>query len=251
MPLCWNHNAVANAPQEPWAFGEPYESAYRTAIEQRYRLLPYLYNLFHEASVNGSPIIRPLFYHYPQDPAVYTVEDVYLVGEALLTAPVSVEGATSRTVYLPAETWIGYWDNKHFVGGRTYEIEAPLEQWPLFIRGNSIVPSGPTMQYTGQKPTDPLTLTCYMTEVGEASYTLYEDDGESMAYQRGAFSQTIIRCQTAKDGATVTIEEQHDQYHPPREWYEIVVKKSEHLLQRRVRVGQGKVTVHLSLSSSD
>ena len=153
--LLWNHNAVDNVPQEPWAFGEPYESAYRIAIEQRYRLLPHLYNLFHEASVNGSPIIRPLFYHYAQDPAVYAIEDEYLVGETLLTAPISVEGATSRQVYLPEGMWVHYWDGRHYEGGKTYKIEAPLEQWPLFVRGNSILPTGPMMQYIGQRPTDP------------------------------------------------------------------------------------------------
>jgi alpha-glucosidase len=251
LPLCWNHNAVDNPPQEPWAFGEPYESAYRTAIEQRYRLLPYLYTLFHEASVNGSPIIRPLFYHYPQDPVTYTVEDAYLVGESLLTAPIFVEGATSRTVYLPEGMWLGYWDGKPFVGGRTYEIEAPLERWPLFIRGNSIVPSGPMMQYIGQRPIDPMVFTCSMTEAGQANYTLYEDDGNSMAYQRGAFSQTMIQCQITEDGATVTIEEQHEQYHPPREWYEVFVKSGERLLQKRVRAGQGKATVQLSLTAHE
>ena len=251
LPLCWNHNAVDNPPQEPWAFGEPYESAYRTAIEQRYRLLPYLYNLFHEASVNGSPIIRPLFYHYSQDPAVYAIEDAYLVGEALLTAPISVEGATGRTVYLPEGMWVRYWDGQIFAGGQTYEIEAPLEQWPLFIRGNSILPGGPMMQYIGQRPVDPLTLTCYMTEAGQANYTLYEDDGKSMAYQRGSFALTSVHCQLTAESATVTIEEEHDRYRPEREWYEIMVKSGEKWLQQRVRAGQGKITARFSLSSSD
>jgi alpha-glucosidase len=245
LPLCWNHNAVGNVPQEPWAFGEPYESAYRTAIEQRYRLLPYLYNLFHEASVNGSPIIRPLFYHYAKDQAVYAVEDEYLVGEALLTAPISVEGATSRQVYLPEGPWIDYWNGREYEGGKTYEIEAPLEQWPLFVHGNSILPGGPIMQYIGQRPTDPLTFTCYMTEEGQANYTLYEDDGESLAYQRGAFSQTVINCLMTKDGAEISIEEQHEHYHPAREWYEVIVRRGEQTLQQRVQAGQGKVTIQL------
>ncbi len=67
LPFCRNHNAMQNLDQEPWAFGEPYESAYRNTIEARYRLMPYLYTLFHEASTSGAPIIRPLYYHYPQD----------------------------------------------------------------------------------------------------------------------------------------------------------------------------------------
>ncbi|HEY0753822.1 MAG TPA: TIM-barrel domain-containing protein [Ktedonobacteraceae bacterium] len=250
LPLCWNHNAVKDAPQEPWAFGEPYESAYRSAIEQRYRLLPYLYNLFHEASRNGSPVIRPLFYHYAQDPAVYAVEDAYLVGEALLTAPVHVEGATSRAVYLPEGTWVQYWDGQCFAGGQTHEIAAPLEQWPLFVRANSILPTCPVMQYTGQRPADPLTFTCYMTEeAGQADYTLYEDDANSMAYQRGAYGQTSIHCQLSVDGATVTLEEAHENYQPAREWYEIIVLSGAQTFKQRIRAGQGKVTIELSQST--
>ncbi len=187
LPLCWNHNATGNVPQEPWAFGDPYESAYRTAIEQRYQLLPYLYTLFHEASVNGSPIIRPLFYHYGEDPAVYAVEDAFLVGESLLTAPICVEGATSREVYLPQGTWIHYWTGKRYEGGKTYTVEAPLDQWPLFLHGNSIVPSGPMMQFAEQRVTDPLTLTCSITDKNKVSYTLYEDDGKEYGLSAWCF----------------------------------------------------------------
>ena len=243
LPLCWNHNATGNAPQEPWAFGEPYESAYRKAIEQRYKLLPYLYNVFHEASINGTPIIRPLFYHYWQDPAVYDVEDAFLVGETLLTAPISTEGAKSRQVYLPKGAWIHYWDGKRYEGGKAYEIEAPLDQWPLFVRGNSILPSGPMMQFIGQHETDPMTLTCYMTDEGNATLTLYEDDGNSMAYQHGAFAHTTVTCQVTGQSVEVVIEEQHDNYHPPRTTYEVIVHVGERTLQKRVSAGQGKIHV--------
>lgn len=245
LPFCRNHNATNDIPQEPWAFGEPYESAYRIAIEQRYRLLPYLYTLFHEASKNGSPIIRPLFYHYAQDPFVYTVEDAFLIGETLLSAPIHTQGATSRQVYLPAGTWIHYWNGQSYEGGRIYEIEAPLEQWPLFIHGQSILPRGPMMEYTEQRPTDPLTLTCYMTGDGQASYTLYEDDGASLAYQRAAFAQTTITCQVAGETTEVTIEEQYSTYRPQREWYEVIVHRGERSLQQRVQAGQGKITIQL------
>jgi len=243
LPLCWNHNATSNVPQEPWAFGEPYESAYRKAIEQRYRLLPYLYNVFHESSTNGSPIIRPLFYHYWQDSGVYDVEDAFLVGESLLTAPISTEGATSRQVYLPQGVWIHYWDGKRYEGGKTYNIEAPLDQWPLFVRGNNILPGGPMMQFVGQHDTDPLTLTCYMTEGGKADYTLYEDDGNSMAYQRNAFAHTRVTCQVMGENVEVTIEEQHENYQPSRTAYEVIVQIGERTLQKRVSAGQGKVDV--------
>src|SRR5437763_10838964 len=75
LPFCRNHNAQENPDQEPWAFGEPFESAYRVAIETRYRLLPYLYTLFQQAAASGAPIIRPLYFHYPQDEQACDVED--------------------------------------------------------------------------------------------------------------------------------------------------------------------------------
>jgi len=101
------------------------------------------------------------------------------------------------------------------------------------------------MQYVEQHPTDPLTLTCYMTRDGQASYTLYEDDGASLAYQRGAFAQTTITCRVAGETTEVTIEEQYSTYRPPREWYEVVVHRGERTLQQRLQAGQGKVTIQI------
>lgn len=242
LPLCWNHNAVRDVPQEPWAFGEPYESAYRQAIDQRYRLLPYLYTLFREAALTGAPVIRPLFYHYPRDHAAYAVEDAFLVGDSLLSAPITISGATSRRVYLPEGIWIDYWNGRRFSGGYTYEIAAPLEQWPLFVRGNSILPSGPPVQYIGQRPVDPLIFTCYMAETGDASFTLYEDDGKSVAYQQGMFAETHVHCQLTAESAIVTINENHERYQPERTAYEIVVQSGENRFQQQVGAGQGNIT---------
>ena len=77
------------------------------------------------------------------------------------------------------------------------------------------------------------------------SYTLYEDDGQSMAYQRGVFAQTRVTCQMTDNGAEVTIEELHEHYTPVRTWYEVIVQNGERMLHQRVQAGQGKVTVRL------
>jgi len=245
LPFCRNHNAMQNLDQEPWAFGEPYESAYRNAIETRYRLMPYLYTLFHEAATSGASIIRPLYYHYPQDEQACDVQTEFLVGDSLLSAPIYEQGATSRSVYLPAGTWFDYWDGTEYPGAGWSEIAAPLERWPLFVRGNSIIPTGPLMQYTDQHPTDPLTFTCYMAKDGQASYTLYEDNGATQAYLNGTFAQTSITCRVYEDWAAVEIEEQHDAYRPQREWYEIVVWAGGRVVQQRVMAGQGRIEVRL------
>jgi alpha-glucosidase len=243
MPFCRNHNAINTQLQEPWAFGEPYESAYRKAIETRYQLMPYFYTLFHEASTTGAPIIRPLYYHYPQDELACDVQDAFLVGDALLSAPIYEEGVTSRQVYLPAGSWLDYWTGDEYPGDGWSEIPAPLDHWPLLIRGNSILPSGPLMQYANERPTDPLTFTCYMATDGLASYTLYEDDGTSQAYRNGAFAQTSVNCRVTADFITVEIEEQFNNYLPQREWYEIVIRVGSRVLRKRVKAGQGKVVV--------
>ena len=192
LPFLRNHNAKFNSAQEPWIFGEPFESAYRAAIELRYRSLPYLYTLFAESARTGAPIMRPLYYHYPSDAQASKNEDEFLIGENLLSAPISAEGATSREVYLPAGTWFDFWSGQTYKGGQTHTIAAELENWPLLVRANSILPLGPVMQYSDERAVDPLTIHCYLSAQGKASYTLYEDDGTSLAHTRGAFAETLI-----------------------------------------------------------
>jgi len=189
--------------------------------------------------------MRPLYYHYPQDELACDTESEFLVGDSLLSAPISEESATSRSVYLPAGSWFDYWSGNEYPGAGWSDIPAPLERWPLLVRGNSIIPSGPLMQYTDQRLTDPLTFTCYMAIDGLANYTLYEDDGATFAYQNGHFAQTAINCRVTGDIAVVEIEEQFDAYRPPREWYEIVVFAGGRVLKQRVKAGEGKTRVEL------
>jgi len=246
MPFCRNHNAMGNPDQEPWAFGEPYESAYRSAIEARYQMLPYLYTLFHEASVSGAPIMRPLYYHYPNDETACDVQNAFLLGENLLSAPITSAGMTSADVYLPAGNWFDYWDNSEYPGSTTVNIPTPLNRWPLLIRGNSILPSGPVLQHVEQQTPNPLTFTCYMATDGLANYTLYEDDGSTQAYRNGAFATTSISCRVDPDLVTVRIDEQHAGYQPQREEYEVIVRVGSRVLQQRIKAGQGSVVVHLT-----
>ncbi len=245
MPFCRNHNAKFIAGQEPWAFGEPFESAYRAAIELRYRSLPYLYTLFAESARSGAPVIRPLYYHYPQDGQALLSEDEFLFGETLLCAPVYADGTTSRAVYLPAGAWFDYWSGQLYLGGQTHIVEQPLERWPLFVRANSILPLGPVMQHTDERPTDPLTIHCYLEEQGQASYTLYEDDGISPAYAHGAFAETLIACRAHGSQVAITIEEHFASYRPEREWYEVVVHFAGRTMSKRLRAGTGTISVTL------
>ena len=244
LPFCRNHSAKWSIPQEPWAFGEPFESAYRAAIELRYRCLPYLYTLCVESARSGEPIIRPLFYHYPQDEQARQVENQFLLGETLLSAPICEKDATSREVYLPAGDWFDYWSEREYHGGQVYNIAAPLESWPLFVRANSIFPQGPLMQHTAERAIDPLTIHCYMRVHGEARYTLYEDDGMTMAHARGICAETLISCRSGTDNAQVEIEERCAQYRPQRTEYEIIVHLNGRTLTTRAAAGQGRIVVN-------
>jgi alpha-glucosidase len=245
MPFCRNHNAIGQPDQEPWAFGEPYESAFRIAIEQRYRLIPHLYTLFHEAATNGAPIIRPLYYHYPQDEQAYDVEDEFLLGDSILSAPIYEQGATSRNVYLPQGTWFDFWNGNIYPGAGWSEIATPLEFWPIFVRGNSIIPTGPVIQYTDQRPTDPLTFTCYLIGDELVNFTVYEDDGSTPAYQNGRFAQISISCRATDELTTVEIEERFHDFQPQREWYELIVVAGGRVLKQQVKAGQGLISVQL------
>ena len=245
LPFCRNHNAIGNPDQEPWALANHLKvpivppsklatGSYPTCIPSSTRPLP-----------RGAPVIRPLYYHYPQDEQAVSVEDEFLVGDTLLSAPIYQQGVTSKSVYLPEGIWFDYWNGAEYPGAGWSDIEAHLEHWPLLIRGNSILPSGPVMQFTDQIPTDPLTFTCYMATDGLASYTLYEDDGSSLAYQNGTFAQTSISCRVLEDFVTVEIEEQFNNYRPQRQEYEIIVHVGGKTLQQKVKAGQGKIVIRL------
>jgi alpha-glucosidase len=174
--------------REPWQFGEEIEAICRKYLEMRYRLLPYLYNAAHDACSSGIPIMRPLVLDYPSDPQVLNLADEYLFGPDLLVAPVLEEGALERKLYLPKGKWIDYWSDELFVGPRFITTQASLDTIPLFVRQGAIIPMGPQMQYSSQQALDPLTLEIYRGADG--SLTLYEDDGESTAYQNGEYAQT-------------------------------------------------------------
>ena len=181
-PFLRNHAALGTADQEPWVHGEPYESINRRFIELRYHLLPYLYTAFWQCAQSGAPMLRPLFWQWPDDERAYTLDDEFTFGDALLVAPVGEEGATSRSVYLPAGDWYDWWTGERCLGRRTIPVAAPLDRLPLFARAGSIVPGWPVMQYTGERPVDVLTLHVFP---GDGESMLYEDDGATLAYQHG------------------------------------------------------------------
>jgi alpha-glucosidase len=200
-PLFRNHAMNTSPAREPWAFGEPTLGIAREILNERYRLLPYLYTLVEQASRTGEPSLAPLFYYFPEDPQTWNDDTSFMVGESMLVAPVVTEGATSRTVYLPGTGgWLDAATAVPYAGGQSYTVPAPLGRIPVFVRAGAIVPKGPVVQHTGERALDEVHVHLYQGP--ESSFTLYEDDGSSFDYTAGVFLRT--RISRRDDGTTTT-----------------------------------------------
>jgi len=151
-----------------------------------YRLMPYLYSLAWKVTGESYTIMRHLVFDYQNDSNVFSIKDQFMFGPAFLVNPVTSAGATTRSVYLPAGTWYNFWAGATQDGGSTVTVDAPLNQIPLFVRAGSIVPMGPEIQWATQS-IDPLEIRIYKGK--DASFTLYEDEGDTYNYESGQYSQ--------------------------------------------------------------
>ncbi|HRI13918.1 MAG TPA: glycoside hydrolase family 31 protein [Verrucomicrobiota bacterium] len=193
-PFFRDHSNIGTIDQEPWAFGKSIETICRTYLNLRYQLLPYLYALMAEAHTTGSPIIRPLLWHYQNDPVAVACGDQFLLGRDLLVAPVLRQGAVARSVYLPNDVWFNFWTGERVAGGGHLVAEASLGTLPLFVRAGAMLPFGPGGQYVGAIPGNPIALHCWPGADGCLNW--YEDDGTTQAYETGAWSRRSIASQT-------------------------------------------------------
>lgn len=186
-------HAIKDGPRkEPWAFGPKVEKTARIAIERRYRLLPYLYTLFHDASLTGVPVMQPVFFADPRDPALRGEEQAFLLGSDLLIVP-----RWAREPKLPS----GIWRKFSLVDG---DANDPY-QAELKLRGGAILPLGKIVQHTGEESLDPLTLLVSLDDKGVAEGRLYEDAGEGYGYQKGDYRLTTYRAEVRDGAVHVTI----------------------------------------------
>jgi alpha-D-xyloside xylohydrolase len=153
----------------------------------RYRLMPYLYSLAGVTYFNDYTIMRPMVMDFGSDKAVKNIGDQYMFGPSLLVAPVYKYKARTRNVYFPSSCgWYDFYSGIYILGGHQVKVDAPFEQIPLFVREGSIIPFGPEIQFTGEKPADPITLYVYTGR--NCGFTLYEDEGTNYNYERGEWS---------------------------------------------------------------
>ncbi len=176
-------------PHFPWLFGPEAEAAIRKALDLRYRLVPILYSLGHQAHATGEPLMRPLVMQYPADPKVADLSSEWLVGHDLLAAPV-VQAGGFRTVYLPDDIWYDFATGDRVAGGRSIDLTVPFDAVPVYVRGGAVLPLAPVVQHTRDLPGGPLDLQVYPGRDGR--FTLVEDDGDTTAYATGDVRRTTF-----------------------------------------------------------
>lgn len=167
---------------EVWSYGKQAEPILAKYLKLRHQLLPYTYSLAFHSYQTGAPYMRALFMDFPGDPMAANIPDEYMYGPALLVAPVSDQGATSRIVYLPAGTdWYNYWTKERYHGGQSITVNAPIDTLPLFVRAGSILPLGSPVENAEHNQV----ITRIQVWPGaDADFALYQDDGETYAYEK-------------------------------------------------------------------
>jgi len=216
-PIYRDHTAKGTADQEPWVHGPEHEAIRRKYIELRYVLMPYLYTGIEEASRTGLPLMRPVFLEYPQASDFYGDNRDFLFGRDFFVAPVTTEMVDAEEILLPPGEWYDFWTNTKLSSKEKLSLHPRLDEMPLYVRAGAIVPMQPLVQSTEEKPNGPLELRVYLP--GSASNndcrgTLYQDDGHTIAYQKGEILRVNYSCQVSNGSVTVTSNVEKNAYQP-------------------------------------
>lgn len=188
QPIMRAHGSRPN--NEVWSYGKAAEPILEKYLRLRYQIMPYLYSLGWNSHETGAPYMRGLFLDFGSDPNALAITDEYMFGPALLVAPVTEQGQTSRDVYLPAGAdWFNFWTNERFHGGQHITVAAPIDTLPLFVRAGSILPLGAPINSTDQTQAI-ATLRVYPG--ANADFALYSDDGKTYAYEQGKHAITQL-----------------------------------------------------------
>ena len=200
-----------DAPREIYQFGkkgEPVYDAIEKMIRMRYELLPYIYSMAWQVTHNSQSFMRALSFDFASDKKVWNIPNEFMFGKSVLVAPIDVAQYTPEKLldageansqhvdftqiksikkYLPAgTTWYDYWTGKSYKGGQTVSLRTVFDQVPIFVRSGSILPFAPVVQYTNGQKWDNLEIRIYPGE--NATFTLYEDEGDNYNYEKGTYS---------------------------------------------------------------
>ena len=190
--------------REVWNIAPENHPCYQTIVyydKLRYRMMPYLYSMAGWAHLKDYTLMRALVMDFQGDEKVYDIKDQWMFGPAFMACPVGLYKARNRKVYFPkASGWYNLYDGEFIEGGQSLIVDAPFERIPVFVREGSIVPFGPEIQYSDEKPASEITLYVYAGRNGE--FQLYEDEGTNYNYEKGKFATIDIRYDDASKTVT-------------------------------------------------
>ncbi|WP_347158828.1 glycoside hydrolase family 31 protein [Pontibacter chitinilyticus] len=202
IPYFRNHTGVNSKSSEPWAYGEEVTEIARNFISLRYKLLPYLYSTFYEATQDGMPVMRSLAIDYTQDAKIYDsqYQNQYLFGEAFLVAPF-VSTTNFGKVYFPQGKWYNLYTGEVQQGNQEKIIPLAYNKMPIYVKESSIIPMQSLIQNTTEHPTDTLTVNVYKGDAAN-SFVYYEDDGKSYDYEKGQYYKRTISYEPRRNTIT-------------------------------------------------
>ena len=191
--------------REPWNVAPDDHPAYRSFLyydRLRYRLMPYLYSMAGWVHLNDYTMMRALVMDFGSDPQVLDLKDQWMFGPSLMACPVSRYKARNRSVYFPAgRGWYDLYTGRHLDGGQRLVVDAPLERIPVFVPEGSIIPFGPEMEWSDEKPAELIHL--YIYGGRDAQFTLYEDEGTNYNYEKGKYATIDITYDDSRRTLTI------------------------------------------------
>jgi alpha-glucosidase (family GH31 glycosyl hydrolase) len=200
-PILRMHSAHEN-PREgnlrmPWIYGDAGIALMKKYFTLHTQLLPYLYTYTWQAHRDATPVLRPLYLEYPQLEEAYHHSHEYFLGDEMLVAPV-LDPSGDQSVYLPPGEWMNFFSGKRFAGGSTFTAHYAADETPVFVREGALIPEQDVSDTSAARPLDTLILDVYGS--GEGRFELYEDDGISLAYDKGEHALTALTYSTSSDG---------------------------------------------------
>jgi len=219
-PFLRNHSSLNTRHQEPQAFDEETVEIYKKFLNLRYEFLPYIYDQLRKAHMEGTPLYRPLFYNFPTDENVKEINDQVMIGDSVMLAPIVNQGQKSRVVYLPEGKWVNYFTNEVLEGGKEYIVPMKLNETGLFIKAGAMIPMYANLLHIDKSKITNLHL--YLAPGGdESEYVHYEDDGETLDYQKGVYNEYHF----VRKGNSLTMKMDHEGY--PSTYKKLVVRYGE------------------------
>ncbi len=182
-PILRVHGTRNPDANELWSYGPDAQKILVKFDTLRYRMLPYVYSLAWKTTSEGYTPMRPLVMDFRTDERAQNIGDQFMFGPAFLVSPVTEPAASTRQLYLPDAKWYDFWSGTEVAGNRMVEAPAPLDRLPLYVRAGSILPLGPEMEWSTEKPAAPIELRIYPGADGD--FTLYEDENDNYNYEKG------------------------------------------------------------------